>query len=86
MYHSTLNSTIYLKSTIFPITYLSCECVCNIDISQHDHNFLFLKANNFTKRQYASRTESVVSENYYMINLEKTGVAVKWYKQISIGD
>ena len=36
---------------------------------------LFLKANNFIKRQYASRTESVVSENYYMINLEKTGVA-----------
>ena len=86
MYHSTLNNIIYLKNTIFPITYLSCECVCNIDISQHGHNFLFLKANNFTKRQYASRTESVVSENYYMINLEKTGLAVKWYKQISIGD
>ena len=86
MYLSTLNNIIYLKSTIFPITYLSCECVCNIDISQHGHIFLFLKANNFTKRQYASRTESVVSENYYMINLEKTGVAVKWYKQISIGD
>ena len=80
MYHSTLNNIIDLKSTIFPLTYLSCECVCNIDISQHGHNFWFLKANNFTKWQHASRTEGVVSENYYVINLEQTGVAVKCYK------
>ena len=62
----------------------------NVYVTLTFHNmaifFLFLKANNFTKRQYASRTESVVSENCFMINLEKTGVAVKWYKQISIGD
>ena len=86
MYHSTLNNIIDMKSTIFPIIYLSCECVCNIDISQNGDNFWFLKASNFTKWQHASRTESVVSENYYMINLEQTGVAVKCYNQISIGD
>ena len=62
MYHSTLNNIIDMKSTIFPIVYLSCECVCNIDISQNGDNFWFLKASNFTKWQHASRTESVVSE------------------------
>ena len=86
MYHSTLNNIIDMKSTIFPIIYLSCECVCNIDISQNGDNFWFFKASNFTKWQHASRTESVVSEKYYMINLELTGVAVKCYNQISIGD
>ena len=86
MYHSTLNNISDMKSTIVPITYLSCECVCNIDISQNGNNFWFLKASNFTTWQHASRPESVVSENYYMINLEQTGVAVKCYNQISIGD
>ena len=86
MYHSTLNNIIDMKSTIFPIIYWSCECVCNIDISQNGDNFWFMKASNFTKWQHASRPESVVSENYYMINLEQTGVAVKCYNQISIGD
>ena len=30
--------------------------------------------------------ERVVSENYYMISLEQTGVVVKYYKQTSIAD
>lgn len=84
MYHSTLNNIIFLKCTNFPVTYLIFECVCNVDISQYGNNFWFLKANNFTKWQHASRTESVVSENYYIINLEQTGVALKCYNQISI--
>lgn len=69
------------------ITYFSCECVCNIDISELGHDFHFSKADNLTKRQSASRTESVVSENDYLVNLELTGEATKCFtKQTRVTD